>query len=62
MIFDEITPGAASKIIAAAERSKKDNVGAQTFLKRNIIFERFRLMPRVLSSERLDFIVEALGV
>jgi len=31
------------------------------FLKRNIIFERYRLMPRVLATERLDLIVSALG-
>ena len=60
-LFDENTPGAASKVIAAAEKSKVKNEGAQIFLKRNIIFERFRLMPRVLSKERLDLIVDALG-
>ena len=59
--LDEVTPGAASRVIAAAEQSKKDNVNAQRFLRRNIIFERFRLMPRVLSNERLELIVSALG-
>ena len=48
-------------MIAAAEKSKRDNVTAQLFLQRNIVFERFRLMPRVLSSERLEMIVAALG-
>lgn len=59
--LDQVTPGAASRVIAAAEQSKRDNETAQLFLKRNIIFERYRLMPRVLSSERLAFIVSALG-
>ena len=59
--LDQVTPGAASRVIAAAEQSKRDNESAQTFLQRNIIFERYRLMPRVLSSERLAFVVAALG-
>ena len=59
--LDEVTPGSASRVIAAAEKSKRDNVTAQLFLQRNIVFERFRLMPRVLSSERLEMIVAALG-
>jgi hypothetical protein len=59
--LDEATPGAASRVIGAAEKSKLDHRGAQLFLKRNIIFERYRLMPRVLAAERLDLIVSALG-
>lgn len=59
--LDEATPGAASRVIGAAEKSKLDHRGAQLFLKRNIIFERYRLMPRVLATERLDLIVSALG-
>ena len=31
------------------------------FLSRNIIFERFRLLPRVLANERLELVVSALG-
>ena len=59
--LDEVTPGAASRVIAAAEKSKRDNVAAQLFLSRNIIFERFRLLPRVLANERLELVVSALG-
>ena len=59
--LDEVTPGAASRVIGAAEKSKLDDAGAQLFLRRNITFERFRLMPRVLSSERLEMVVAALG-
>ena len=56
----QVTPGAASRVIAAAEKSKRDNVAAQLFLSRNIIFERFRLLPRVLATN-LRLVVSALG-
>ena len=59
--LDEVTPGAASRVIAQAEKSGRDNQSAQLFLQRNIIFERFRLLPRVLASDRLEMIVSALG-
>ncbi len=59
--LDEVTPGAASRVIAEAEKSGRDNQSAQLFLQRNIIFERFRLLPRVLASDRLEMIVSALG-
>lgn len=59
--LDEVTPGAASRVIAEAEKSDLDNKTARLFLQRNIIFERFRLMPRVLSTDRLELIVSALG-
>ena len=59
--LDEVTPGAASRVIAEAEKSSRDNQSAQLFLQRNIIFERFRLMPRVLASDRLEMLVSALG-
>ena len=60
-VLDEVTPGAASRVIAEAEKSGRDNQSAQLFLQRNIIFERFRLLPRVLASDRLEMIVSALG-
>jgi|TARA_B100000989_G_C19496210_1_gene452159 intracellular multiplication protein IcmW len=57
---DTIKPGAASKIIAFAEQSSADNVSARLFLKRNVIFERYRLLARVVSEERLKLLSEAL--
>jgi|TARA_B100000886_G_scaffold315014_2_gene252673 hypothetical protein len=59
--LDEVTPGAASRVIAAAEKAKRDNETAQLFLQRNITFERYRLLPRVLSTDRLEMVVSALG-
>ena len=59
--LDEVTPGAASRVIAEAEKSSRDNQSAQLFLQRNIIFERYRLLPRVLATDRLEMIVSALG-
>ena len=58
--IDVSNPGMASRIIAKAEGSDQSNIPAQTFLHRNIIFERFRLLARVFSTERLRIIAEAL--
>lgn len=60
--MDGVSPGAASKVIQAAERSKPTDKAAQIFLKRNIFFERYRLLCRVLSQERLELVTSALEV
>ena len=60
--MDGVSPGAASKVIQAAERSKTDDKDGQLFLKRNVLFERYRLLQRVLSDERLKELSEALEV
>ncbi|EKD75104.1 MAG: intracellular multiplication protein IcmW [uncultured bacterium] len=59
--FDMAHPGAASRIlIRAEETSKSSDDPAGLFLRRNIIFERLRLLSRVFSSERCAFITKAL--
>lgn len=59
--IDTAHPGAASRIIMHAETSKKtDNDAAGLFLRRNIVFERLRLVSRVFSQERFDILKQAL--
>jgi intracellular multiplication protein IcmW len=61
MALDMAYPGAASKVIMHAEKttkSSKDTAGV--FLKRNIAFERLRLLGRIFSPERIELIQKSL--
>jgi intracellular multiplication protein IcmW len=60
--LDTANPGAASKILMHAEQSSvvsSDIPGL--FLRRNVVFERLRLLGRVLSADRLTLVSKALG-
>ena len=59
--MDTAHPGAASKILIHAEvnsESAEDTPGL--FLRRNIVFERLRLLARVFAPERFDLVLKAL--
>ena len=59
--LDTFHPGSASKILVHAEEtsvSSQDPAGF--FLKRNIVFERLRLLSRVFSEYRLKLVARAL--
>ena len=59
--IDIAHPGSASKIlIHAEETSTGQHDAAGFFLKRNIVFERLRLLARVFSEYRLKLIARAL--
>jgi intracellular multiplication protein IcmW len=61
MALDMAYPGAAAKVLMHAEKqtqSEKDLSGV--FLKRNIVFERLRLMGRIFSPERVELIQKSL--
>lgn len=59
--IDTVHPGSASKIlIYAEENSTSSQDPAGFFLKRNIIFERLRLLSRVFSEYRLKLVARAL--
>ena len=59
--IDLAHPGSASKIlIRAEETSTGSHDPAGFFLKRNIVFERLRLLARVFSEYRLKLILRAL--
>jgi intracellular multiplication protein IcmW len=60
-IIDSAQPGSASKILMHAEEVSKDEQDdAGLFLRRNIVFERLRLLGRVFAPERLKLVMKAL--
>lgn len=59
--IDTIDPGSASKVLMyAEEHNTPDNVISGLFLRRNIVFERLRLLSRVFSAERFQIVLQAL--
>ncbi len=61
MTLDMAYPGAAAKILMHAEKvSKSDRDVPGFFLRRNIVFERLRLLGRVFSAERTQLVLNAL--
>lgn len=60
--LDTANPGAASKLLTHAEETSTSNEDVPgLFLRRNIIFERLRLLGRVFSAERLKLLTRAFG-
>ena len=59
--LDTIHPGSASKVLVYAE---ENSLGGQDppgfFLKRNIVFERLRLLSRTFSKDRLKLVAQVL--
>ena len=61
MSLDTAYPGAASKILMHAEEvSQAETDLAGLFLRRNVVFERLRLISRVFSPERVKLVTKAL--
>lgn len=61
MALDMAYPGAAAKVLMQAEQqTKSDADTAGIFLRRNIVFERLRLLGRVFASDRFKLILKAL--
>ncbi len=59
--IDTIDPGSASKLLMFAEENNTpDNLMAGLFLRRNIVFERLRLLARVFSQERFALVLKLL--
>lgn len=59
--IDTIDPGSASKLLMYAEENNTpENTMAGLFLRRNIVFERLRLLSRVFSQERFDLVLKIL--
>jgi intracellular multiplication protein IcmW len=60
--LDTANPGTASKILTYAEQNSTTPTDIPgLFLRRNVVFERLRLLGRVLSADRLTLISKALG-
>lgn len=59
--IDTIDPGSASKLLMYAEENNTpENAMAGLFLRRNIVFERLRLLARVFSQDRFDLVLKIL--
>ncbi len=59
--IDTVHPGSASKVLMHAEEtSVSPSDPAGIFLRRNIVFERLRLLTRVFSPQRFALITRAL--
>lgn len=59
--IDTVHPGSASRVLVQAEElSSEGDDAASFFLKRNITFERLRLLSRVFSKFRLKLVTKAL--
>lgn len=59
--IDTTHPGSASKLLMHAEEvSQSPDDEAGLFLRRNIVFERLRLLARVFSQPRLALILKAM--
>ena len=61
MALDMAYPGAAAKVLMhAEEQTKSDADTPGIFLRRNIVFERLRLLGRVFAPDRFKLILKAL--
>ncbi|HTM63585.1 MAG TPA: type IVB secretion system protein IcmW [Gammaproteobacteria bacterium] len=59
--IDTIDPGSASKVLMyAEEHNSPDHVMSNFFLRRNIVFERLRLLARIFSEARCDMVLKIL--
>lgn len=59
--IDTIDPGSASKLLMYAEENNSpENAMAGLFMRRNIVFERLRLIARVFSVERFELVLKIL--
>lgn len=59
--IDVVHPGAASRLlIHAEEMSESSDDPAGIFLRRNIVFERLRLLARVFAEDRFRLVLKAL--
>lgn len=59
--IDMVHPGSASRVLMQAEETSMGSFDpAGFFLKRNITFERLRLLGRVFSEQRLKMVAKAL--
>lgn len=60
-VIDTTHPGSASRLLMYAEdNTKNDDDPSGLFLRRNIVFERLRLLGRIFSNERLTIVQQAL--
>lgn len=59
-VLDTLNPGAASKCLLQSEEMSSTHLTADLFLRRNVAFERLRLLHRMMSNDRLTMVQQAL--
>jgi intracellular multiplication protein IcmW len=60
-VLDKAHPGAASKVLMHAEQNtQRADDPPGLFLRRNIVFERLRLLSRVFAPARINLVLKAL--
>jgi intracellular multiplication protein IcmW len=61
MGLDQANPGSANKVLMQAEKITKSNQDtAGLFLRRNLIFERLRLLKRAFAEDRIKLVQKCL--
>lgn len=55
-LIDQVDPGAASRVIKYAEQNQFSSNHARFFLSRNIVFERMRIVSRMMSRDRIKML------
>ncbi len=55
-ITDALSPGYATKMIKKAEEKSLEDNNCAIFLKRNILFERIRIISRIFTPERIQMV------
>lgn len=55
-LSDTAAPGLATKMIKAAEQSASEDESCYISLQRNLIFERMRIIERILSPQRIQLV------
>ncbi len=58
--IDTVSPGSASKVLMYAEENSHRDETINFFLRRNIVFERLRLLARVFAPDRLALLNKVL--
>ena len=59
--IDQVEPGSASRLLMFAEENSLHNDDLSgLFLRRNVVFERLRLIGRIFSAERFTLLIKAL--
>ena len=55
-LTDALSPGYATKMIKKAEEKALEDKSCEIFLKRNLLFERLRIVSRIFTEERIQLV------
>jgi intracellular multiplication protein IcmW len=55
-LADALSPGCATRMIKKAEEKALEDKSCEIFLKRNLLFERLRIVSRIFTEERIQLV------